>query len=175
MNKYRSTWKASSLKCLEVDRELRYRNAREVLEDIEREQVDRSPIARLQRTLVRRKGTVAAAAVLAAAIGTAAYFAAKAGAPPPVIEEPTTLAVVPFNNASGDPSLDWLGPSLAEILITELGQSSHLRTVSSDRVHQILNDLRIPLGAKLEPATITRLAEFSSARNDRIRAVSQAG
>ena len=151
------------LKCLEVDRELRYRNAREVLEDIEREQVDRSPIARLQRTLVRRKGTVAAAAVLAAAIGTAAYFAAKAGAPPPVIEEPTTLAVVPFNNASGDPSLDWLGPSLAEILITELGQSSHLRTVSSDRVHQILNDLRIPLGAKLEPATITRLAEFSSA------------
>ncbi|HEX9723145.1 MAG TPA: tetratricopeptide repeat protein [Vicinamibacteria bacterium] len=151
------------LKCLEVDRELRYRTAREVLEDIEREQVDRSPIARLKRTLVLRKGTVAAAAVLAAAIGTAVYFAARAGAPPELIVAPTVLAVVPFNNASGDPSLDWLGPNLAEILVTELGQSSRVQTVSSDRVRQILNDLRIPIGAKLEPATVTRLAEFSSA------------
>jgi len=151
------------LKCLEVDGDLRYRTAAEILEDIEREQVDRSPIARLQRTLVRRRGTVAAAAVLAAAIGTAAYFAVKAGSAPAPVEQPTMLAVVPFNNASGDPSLDWLGPNLAEILVTELGQSSQFQTVSTDRVRQILADLRIPVGAKLEPATVTRLAEFSNA------------
>ncbi len=33
---------------------------------------------------------------------------------------------------------DWLGPSLADMLSTDVGQSSHLRTVSPDRVQQVL-------------------------------------
>ena len=35
-----------------------------------------------------------------------------------------SLAVIPFRNASGDPGLDWIGGSLAEMLTTDVGQSS---------------------------------------------------
>jgi len=74
-----------------------------------------------------------------------------------------SLAILPFRNTSGDPSLDWLGASLAEMLGTDVGQSSHLRTVSSERLHQVFTDLRIPWNASLDPMTLRRLAEFTSA------------
>ena len=55
----------------------------------------------------------------------------------------SSLAILPFHNASGDPSLDWLGPSLADMLSTDVGQSAHLRTVTPDSLHQVFTDLRI--------------------------------
>jgi serine/threonine protein kinase/tetratricopeptide (TPR) repeat protein len=76
----------------------------------------------------------------------------------------STLAILPFRNASGDPSLDWLGSALADILRTEIGQSSNLRTISSERLQQLLTDLRIPAGSSLDPGTLRRLAEFSNAQ-----------
>jgi serine/threonine protein kinase len=51
---------------------------------------------------------------------------------PAIVAPAVSLAILPFRNASGDQSLDWLGPSLAEMLSTDVGQSAHLRTVSSD-------------------------------------------
>ncbi len=75
----------------------------------------------------------------------------------------TSLFILPFRNASGDPELDWLGPSVANMLRTEVGQSAALRTVSGDRVTQILTDMRIAADTSLDPATITRAARFGSA------------
>ena len=86
------------------------------------------------------------------------------GAEAPVVPgEPVTLVILPFRNASGDPALDWLAGSFAEMLRTELGQSSYLRTVSSDRVHQTLRDLRLSSQTSFDPASLRRLAEFSNA------------
>ena len=89
------------------------------------------------------------------------FFRHSADHAPPV--EPISLAILPFRNASGDPALDWLGPSLAEMLRTDVGQSSYLRTVSSDRLHQILRDLRITPDSSHDPETLRRLAEFTNA------------
>jgi eukaryotic-like serine/threonine-protein kinase len=75
-----------------------------------------------------------------------------------------SLAIVPFHNASGDPSLDWLGTSLAEMLTTDVGESASLRTVSADRLHQVLKDLRIGTDSPLDPQSIKQLAEFSNAQ-----------
>ncbi|MEE9180600.1 MAG: protein kinase, partial [Vicinamibacteria bacterium] len=136
------------VKCLDVDRELRYKNAKEVLADLEREQVDRSPLMRLKRAAVRNKAGAAVAVALVIAVAAAVYYAAT-GAPSTAQPVPvTTLAILPFTNASGDPALDWIGPSLAQILITEIGQADQLQTVSSARLYQILNDLRIPADSK---------------------------
>ncbi len=74
-----------------------------------------------------------------------------------------SLAILPFRNASGDPSLDWIGPSLADMLSTDVGQSAQLRTVSPNSLHQIFADLRISSTTVLDPATIRRVADFSSA------------
>jgi len=74
-----------------------------------------------------------------------------------------SLAILPFRNASGDPALDWLGPSLADMLTTEVGQSARLRSVSPSNLHQVFNDLRISNGTVLDQATIQRVANFSNA------------
>src|SRR5579864_9393724 len=79
-------------------------------------------------------------------------------------QPPISVAILPFRNASGDVTLDSLGSSLSEVLRTELGQSSHLRTVPSDRLLQVLKDLRIAPNATLAPTELTRVADFTNAR-----------
>jgi tetratricopeptide (TPR) repeat protein len=73
------------------------------------------------------------------------------------------LAILPLRNASGDPSLDWMGKSLAEMLRTDVGQSENLHTVSSERLHQILTDLRVSPDTELDAPSIKRIAEFTNA------------
>jgi tetratricopeptide (TPR) repeat protein len=74
-----------------------------------------------------------------------------------------SLAILPFQNGSGDPTLDWLGPSLADMLSTDVGQSARFRTISPDRLHQVLSDLRIAPSTAVDSATVSRIAEFTSA------------
>ncbi len=165
------------MKCLEIDRDQRFSNAREILEDLGQEmptsvrtvaptlpplipapQAEKiSPFARYRAWIAG-----AAAVVLFAALGIAfrgKIFPAKRAAP----VEQASLAILPFRNASGDASLDWLGPSLADMLSTDVGQSARLRTISPDRLHQVLSDLKITPGAAIDPATVGRIAEFSNA------------
>jgi tetratricopeptide (TPR) repeat protein len=76
-----------------------------------------------------------------------------------------SLAILPFHNRTTDLSIDWLGPSIAEILTTDVGQSARLRIVSADRVHQILKDLHVQANADLgsDPETVKRIADFANA------------
>ena len=78
--------------------------------------------------------------------------------------EPLVLAVVPLRNASGDASLNWLGGSLAEVVRTEVGQSAEFRTVSPDRLQQVLTDLRIGPDSEISPTDLQRIAEFTKAK-----------
>ncbi len=160
-------------KCLERDLNLRYANVQEILSDLDAWQGKR-PVAAsmvippppkpLISPVLLRWGGLAVLAIAMAAGGWMAWekFSGKAGAP--VAHGPvTSLAILPFRNASGDPSLDWLGPSLADMLSTDVGQSSQLRTVSPNRLHQIFTDLRISPTTVLDPTVIRRVADFSTA------------
>jgi eukaryotic-like serine/threonine-protein kinase len=165
------------MKCLEIDRDQRFSNAREILEDLGLEMptsvrtiaptLPPSLPAALPKKvslfLQYRTWIIGGAAVLLLAILSFAFrsniFPAKSV---PVVEQ-ASLAILPFRNASGDASLDWLGPSLADMLSTDVGQSARLRTISPDRLHQVLSDLKITPGAAIDPATVSRIAEFSSA------------
>ena len=73
------------------------------------------------------------------------------------------LAILPFRNATQDSSLDWYGPTLADMLSTDVGQSAHLRSVSPDRLHQVLHDLRIGTDTVVDPTILRRVAESSNA------------
>jgi tetratricopeptide (TPR) repeat protein len=75
-----------------------------------------------------------------------------------------SLAILPFRNASGDPTLDSLASSLDQVLGTELGQSPQVRKVPSERLRQVLADLRIASNAALAPAELVRVADFTNAR-----------
>ncbi|HZR31908.1 MAG TPA: tetratricopeptide repeat protein [Terriglobales bacterium] len=162
-------------RCLERDLKLRYQTAQELLNDLSVWQGNKAA-ASLGFPPVRPWGQgfpwVAASVVLVVLLlaGTGYIFRDKlfskstatrtAPAGPQV-----SLAILPFRNASGDPSLDWLGPTLAEMLNTAVGHSAHLRTVSPDRVHQLLTDLRIGPSTSIDLATLARIAESSNADN----------
>jgi serine/threonine protein kinase/tetratricopeptide (TPR) repeat protein len=74
-----------------------------------------------------------------------------------------SLAVIPFHNDSGDPSLDWLSSSLSENLSTDIGQSVHLHMVSPGRLQQVLHDLHISPQSHLDFSELKRIAEFTNA------------
>jgi eukaryotic-like serine/threonine-protein kinase len=158
-------------KCLERDLNLRYQSAREILDDLEAWQGKKPVSASIAVPGPTPKRAVPwkwiAAGMMAAIVVVGGWMASgkftskttgKAVAAPEV-----SLAILPFRNASTDVSLDWLGPNLAEMLRTDMGQSASLRMISSDRLHQVLKDLRIPENAVFDQDTLKRLAEFSSA------------
>jgi tetratricopeptide (TPR) repeat protein/predicted Ser/Thr protein kinase len=168
------------MKCLEIDRDHRYSTAREILEDLGQEAPTsvRTIASTLSPTAAAPKPTegslfqryriwIAGIAVVVFLAALVLVFrgkifpgsAANRGTP----VEQASLAILPFRNATGDSGLDWLGPSLAEMLTTDVGQSARLRTISPDRLHQVLSDLRITPGTAIEPTMVGRIAEFSSA------------
>ena len=112
-------------------------------------------------------GWVAAAVVVAALAGAAwAWRGALFGRPGPAAPAGpiVSLAILPFRNASADPTLDSIGMSLSQVLGSELGQSSRVRTVPADRLLQVLKDLQISSNVTLAPAELTRVADFTNAR-----------
>lgn len=159
------------VRCLEVDLEQRYRSATEILQDLGVRQKPRDGDAavrppRLRLPTLAPKWIIAAFAVLVLAIAGLVYRQKILSRPAPNQKpagQAISLAILPFRNASGDPTLDWLGSSVAEMLSTDMGQSSYLRTVSPDRLHQILNDLRITPNSSFDPPTLRRVADFTNA------------
>ena len=157
------------VRCLEIDPRHRYASAQEIVRDLEARHRAHRTLATLRiprfRT-VEQFGTkwIAPALTLLLLLILGLVFRGRIFAPVTKPAQPAiSLAILPFRNASGDPKLDWLGTSLAEMLSTEVGQSSHLRMVSSDRLHQILHDLQLSPDSTLDPDTLRRVADFSSA------------
>jgi serine/threonine protein kinase/Tfp pilus assembly protein PilF len=74
-----------------------------------------------------------------------------------------SLAIVPFYNASGDPSLNWLSSSLSETLSGDIGQSQRVRLVTPSRLQQVLRDLHISPQSQLDLSTLKRIADFTNA------------
>jgi tetratricopeptide (TPR) repeat protein len=151
------------LKLMEVDPDLRYKTAAEVLQDFEREQVDRSLWLRTRKVLARRRGAVAALLVGAAlAVGTFYYRRIPEGAASADVPI-TTLAVLPFHNLAANAELEWMESGLPEMLITDVSQSRALRPVLADRIRSILGDLGKRGQGRLDPETIERVAEAAAA------------
>jgi eukaryotic-like serine/threonine-protein kinase len=163
-------------KCIQPDPANRYQSMSEVLEDLEAK--TGRPVTATNRSVHRSAGSRArslwlplTAAVSLLAVITAGWVfrdrvfgprvAQRQAASAPAV----SLAIMPFRNASGDVTLDALGSSLSEVLRTELGQSSQVRTIPSARLHQVLQDLRIVPNATLSPVELERVANFTSARS----------
>src|SRR3989475_12476363 len=158
-------------KCLEPDVNLRYQTSGEILADLEAWQGGRAAATLHFPTGARPWGQTipwhwigGVAAVLVLAI---VGFLFRDKLFRPAVRAPSgqvvSLAILPFRNASGDSSLNWLGTTVPAMLRTDIGESAYLRTVPSDRVNQILHDLRIEPDASLDPDTLRRVADFTSA------------
>jgi eukaryotic-like serine/threonine-protein kinase len=178
------SYNAIVMHCLEIAPADRYQSALEILADLGQSATQTGSPSRIGTTYAgsttsvrpaeagifqrygKRVGGVAVALVLItiAIVFRGKLFPGSFGGKG-AAKETVSLAILPFRNGSGDASVDWLGPSLAEMLRTDVGASAALRTVSGDRIHQILADLRLPPNSDFDAGTRRRLAEFSNAQN----------
>jgi len=149
------------LKLLESDPELRYQSAESVLDDLEREHVDRRLALRVRKFLGKYRLRLAWAMLCAlAAIALTAYV--RLPSPGAIADGTTTsLAVLPFHNQTRSTELDWMENALPELLVTDLSQSPSLRPLRSGRVSQILRDLGKQGQTQFDPETVRVVAELS--------------
>jgi eukaryotic-like serine/threonine-protein kinase len=145
------------LKCLEKDKASRYQSASEVHADLVRIEEGLPTTAKVvpqQRPSTSKEITVhftmrqvlvpsaVVVVLLAASVGAWRLLANRG----PVLTAPTgkpTVAVLYFENISGDPSLETWRAGLPELLVTGLDQSRLLKVVPSDRIYGILKKLKL--------------------------------
>jgi serine/threonine protein kinase/Tfp pilus assembly protein PilF len=132
------------LKCLDEDKENRFQNTYTGASAVE-EQVPKREPASLKKTTVKfnfQKFLIPAAIVAAVAIIVVLiwqlFLVNRAGALP---KGKPLLAVMYFENHTGDENLDFWREMIAEALIADLNQSKYLDVLSSQRLFQILNEL----------------------------------
>lgn len=108
-------------RCLAKDREARYSSMREVAADVRR--AIGSPV----RRPVGRRFRLAAAAALAVGVAAGGAFVAM-HKPRPAI---TSIAVLPFRNASGNEELRFLSDGIAGEVVRDLGRIPALRVIAN--------------------------------------------
>ena len=117
-------------RCLEKDRDRRYASARDLVADLDELQRNRtlttSPVALAPRRVSKRLVLLGAAGLVAfLAVGSfVLYGRAARGA------SIGSVAVLPFENASGDPAIEYLSDGISESLINTLSRLPALRVIS---------------------------------------------
>jgi tetratricopeptide (TPR) repeat protein len=157
-------------RCLEIDPALRYGSARDVLGDLDRESTGRSLGLRVSRGMRRRRGLIAGASVAAVAMAALTWALATrtrpvpppAGPPPGPVH---TLAILPFTNATGAKDLEWMRSGLADMLVTDLAQSSYVRPVPSERVLSVLGELGAAEQTRFDEAALESVSKRAPAQN----------
>ena len=140
-------------KALAKDREERYQHVKDLLIDLKRLRQRLEVEAELERGVTRKgaqpstakgtanvvasirrhgRGVLVALAVLVVAV--AAYFLYSRHSPSRSAEGVRSVAVLPFQNMSGDPEAEYLSDGIAESVISSLSQLSQVRVMARSTV-----------------------------------------
>ena len=164
------------LRCLEKDSAKRFQTAAEVrseLEKIEKGIPTTEQVVPERRTLTSREITVkfnlrklflpamAIFAVVIIAVVLLKILPGKKAIPPP--SGKTSLAILYFENISGDKSLDAWKTGLTELLITKLSQSKFINVLSSDSIYSILKKLNLDEAKKYTKEDLIKVANEGGA------------
>jgi len=142
------------LKCLEKDKGRRYQSTGELRSELSRIEEGMPTAARIipkKKAFTSREITVTVG-VKKLVVPTIALFALAAivvvlwrvipkRKAAPVPTDKPSVAILDFKNNTGDAGLDHWRTMLANLLITDLAQSKHIRVLSEDKLFQILGRL----------------------------------
>jgi tetratricopeptide (TPR) repeat protein len=142
------------LKCLEKDKGRRYQSAGELSSDLSRIEEGMPTAARIipkkkaftskEITLtvgVKKLVVPAIALVALAAVAVVLWRVLPKRKAAPVPTDKPSVAIMYFKNNTGDAALDHWRTMLANLLVTDLTQSKHIRVLSEDKLFQILSRL----------------------------------
>ncbi len=156
-------------RCLAKTPDERYRTAGELRAELEELQERRLTEKILEKTrpnlLIepppRRSGAMLSAVAAAVLATVALVFVLVRDGPtaPAAAGERPALAVLAFQDLSGDPGTDWLSNGIAELLATDLSQSPDLKVLSAGEVHRILKASGAPDDAAPSPELLRKVAE----------------
>jgi serine/threonine protein kinase/Flp pilus assembly protein TadD len=166
------------LRCLEKDKEKRYQSAGEVRSELagiaagipttEKIIPERKPLTSRQITVqfslkkVFVPGLVLIAVVV---IGLVLWrILPKSRAVPLTPSEKPSLAILYFENNTGDEKLDQWRKGLAELLITDLSQSKYFRVLSGDRIYDILRDMDLLEAKSYSTRDLEKIASLGGAK-----------
>jgi tetratricopeptide (TPR) repeat protein/TolB-like protein len=113
---------------------------------------------------------IAAAVVVVAILGTVAVLqlwrtrAAPAPAEASADAKPS-LAVLYFDNNTGNASLDWMRKGLTDMMVTDLSQSPDIEVIGTDRLQQILQDLHQPNGVVITADIAQQIAQRAGVKS----------
>lgn len=90
-------------------------------------------------------------------MGSLLWLAAALAADP-------ALAVLDLQNHSGDPSLDALGPGVADLLMNRFQQAEGVRVVERDALSAVVGELKLGQSGWVEPASAARTGRLVGAQ-----------
>ena len=128
------------LKCLRKDRNERYQKAEDVCKALDGVI---APESRKPKTARSRLLRISVGAAACALIGLIAFFIISRPGRPPVPSIRKSVAVMSFENMTGDPSRDYLRPLVQNLLILDLELSKYLRLISRETLLQCLKDFHV--------------------------------
>jgi serine/threonine protein kinase/tetratricopeptide (TPR) repeat protein len=164
-------------KCLEREPAARFASMQQVIDELEiwqgkKQRVGESALARPAIKPVPPKRfplkRVAAGAAAVLAVGTYVIVHKPTPGPPATARQAVqgpvmSVAVLPFYNGSGDSSLNSIGSTISETLISSIGQSAHLHLVSSGRLQDTLRDLRFSPQPQVDGSTLRSIKDTTGA------------
>lgn len=142
------------LKCLEKDKTRRYQNAADVRADLERiekgipttERVIPAPKPMTSREITIKFGPkklfVPAVAVVVLVIAALVVWIVVLKKPIPLLpEQKRSIAVISFENQTGDKAYDYLSKVIPNLLITNLEQSGYFNVTTWERLRDLLKQI----------------------------------
>ena len=177
------------LRCMEKDREKRYQSVGEMRSELssiekgipttEREIPKRKPITSREITVTFgvKKLFIPALVVVALIIAAVVIWQLlpKKEIVPLAPSDKPSLAIMYFENNTGDASLNHWRSALPEWLITDLAQSKHIRVLSGDRLLNILRKLNLLEAKKYDSTDLKAVARESGTNYILKASLSKAG
>jgi serine/threonine protein kinase/cytochrome c-type biogenesis protein CcmH/NrfG len=168
------------LKCMEKDKGKRYQRVEEIipiLNEIEKnlttqEKAITASLYAHKTSGIRRVLRYSAFVILAAAILVAGYFALRGKIPTWLARESIpagmshSIAVISFENLTGEKSYDYLQEAIPNLLITSLEQSKYIHVTTWERLFDLLQQM-----GKKDTRVIDRDVGFELCRLDGIEAI----
>ncbi len=149
------------MKCLEPDPADRYKDASEILHDLEAQKV-RSVFKRSNRARVRRMGALIFAGILIVALGAGIIHKLWPKTPAPHIR---SLAILPLENVSGNEGTRWMSRGLQDLLTRQLREYKNIRLVSNDHLSRLLNTSEIKNRQTYDTVALKNIAASCNANS----------